>query len=201
MGTRSLTVVKKDGEYKIAKYCQWDGYPSGRGVELLEFLSATPIDVLSAAVGRTVIMTDGDIRECWLDCGADESGTVSRAVSEKFKKQYPMLHRDTGGAEFLRLLIALSGRTGVPCYIEFAADSLMCEWCYVIDLDEGVFDIYKGFNEQPLTEKDRFYYLEPMIREKTHSGRVYHPVKLAWSYLLSHLPTAKQFCTDLGDEE
>ena len=28
MGTRNLTCVFKDGEYKVAQYGQWDGYPS-----------------------------------------------------------------------------------------------------------------------------------------------------------------------------
>jgi len=27
MGTRNLTCVMKDGQYKVAQYGQWDGYP------------------------------------------------------------------------------------------------------------------------------------------------------------------------------
>lgn len=38
MGTRNLTCIVKDGEYKVAKYCQWDGYPSGKGLDLLHIL-------------------------------------------------------------------------------------------------------------------------------------------------------------------
>ncbi|MHC5949058.1 hypothetical protein ACVXZ3_04645 [Providencia hangzhouensis] len=38
MGTRHLICVAKDGDYKVAQYGQWDGYPSGQGLTLLTFL-------------------------------------------------------------------------------------------------------------------------------------------------------------------
>ena len=38
MTTRSLTAVKINGEYKIAQYGYYDGYPSGQGVTILKFL-------------------------------------------------------------------------------------------------------------------------------------------------------------------
>ena len=38
MGTRSLICVVKDKQYKLAQYNQWDGYPSGVGTEILDFL-------------------------------------------------------------------------------------------------------------------------------------------------------------------
>ena len=41
MGTRNLTAVMIDGEYKVAQYGQWDGYPSGQGLTCLHFLRET----------------------------------------------------------------------------------------------------------------------------------------------------------------
>ncbi|TDQ79542.1 hypothetical protein [Sphingobacterium yanglingense] len=39
MGTRNMTlVIDESGTKKIAQYGQWDGYPSGVGVGILEFL-------------------------------------------------------------------------------------------------------------------------------------------------------------------
>ena len=38
MGTRNLTVVFMDGEYKVAQYGQWDGYPEGQGITCFNFL-------------------------------------------------------------------------------------------------------------------------------------------------------------------
>lgn len=37
MGTRNLSLCKKDGQIKIAQYGQWDGYPSGQGATILKF--------------------------------------------------------------------------------------------------------------------------------------------------------------------
>ena len=38
MGTRNLTIVHSNGEYKVAQYGQWDGYPEGLGIQLLKYL-------------------------------------------------------------------------------------------------------------------------------------------------------------------
>lgn len=38
MGTRNLVAVQIDGQYKIAQYGQWGGYPEGKGVDALTFL-------------------------------------------------------------------------------------------------------------------------------------------------------------------
>ena len=39
MGTRHLILVYYKGQYHIAQYGQWDGYPGGQGVTVLHFVS------------------------------------------------------------------------------------------------------------------------------------------------------------------
>ena len=38
MGTRNLTCVVEDNKFKLAQYCQWDGYPSGQGKTIRDFI-------------------------------------------------------------------------------------------------------------------------------------------------------------------
>lgn len=44
MGTRNPTAVVLDGEYKLAQYGQWDGFPSGQGLVKSYSLDALPRD-------------------------------------------------------------------------------------------------------------------------------------------------------------
>lgn len=38
MGTRNLTCVVKNNKYVVAQYGQWDGYPTGQGQTIVEFI-------------------------------------------------------------------------------------------------------------------------------------------------------------------
>jgi hypothetical protein len=66
---------------------------------------------------------------------------------------------------------------------EFIADSLMCEWAYVINLDEKVLEIYKGFQGAPHA-KGR-YCLKP-VRPTT--GTQYYQCALIATIPLYELP-------------
>ena len=43
MGTRHMVGVVLDGDFKIAQYGQWDGYPEGQGKTVLDFLRKADI--------------------------------------------------------------------------------------------------------------------------------------------------------------
>lgn len=38
MGTRNLICIRVNRQWVVAKYCRWDGYPTGQGVYLFDFL-------------------------------------------------------------------------------------------------------------------------------------------------------------------
>ena len=54
MGTRSLIAVQLDGEYKIAQYSQWDGYPEGQGLGCLNFLKTCMVEYKFQAMLRNL---------------------------------------------------------------------------------------------------------------------------------------------------
>ena len=52
MGTRNLVCVVKGGEYKVAQYGQWDGYPTGQGETIVEFLLQRMDRAMFEQIGR-----------------------------------------------------------------------------------------------------------------------------------------------------
>ena len=192
MGTRNLTCVILNGEFKVAQYGQWDGYPSGSGKDILTWLDDDKADFtrLKDAANNVIRMRGDYDTQTWIEVG--EENEHARVIPAKDVDVYPSFNRDMG-SKVLEYLVSTVDPI-VELQEEFAQDSLMCEWVYVIDLDSMNFDIYEGFNTQPLSECELFY------TGKAPDGG-YYPVKLVKSYPLNFLPDADEFLADLEPEE
>lgn len=186
MGTRHLTVVQLDGEYRIAQYGQWDGYPSGQGETVLEFLKNWDQPKFEAALRKCSFFNPKELTEF--------SEMVKReGIQETWPKKFPELSRDTG-AEILGAIQEVGGFK-LKDSIEFAKDSLFCEYAYVLDLDANTLEVYKGFNKSPLVPTDRFY------GDGKPNEDGYYPIKLAKAYHLDKLPTVEQMTEDVDPKE
>lgn len=177
MGTRNLTVVKHNGEYKIAQYGQWDGYPSGQGITVLEFLRKNDLETFKQRLKDIRYYTEGELKVL----------EVKYANSNKWKEELPELSRDVG-AEVLSLV--MDGANRLQNHITFAGDSLMCEYGYVVDFDKNVFEVYEGFNTEEVTD-GRFLSNDESLTSS--SLNKYHPIILIKSYNLNNLPTNEAF--------
>lgn len=194
MGTCHITAVVLDGQYKVAQYGQWDGYPSGQGYVALEFLrNKMDRPLFESKVRALHFNTKEQDRAEWLQSGADpDSDWVTMDEAETHRRLYPHNSRDTGAA-VLELIQTNPAGLGIQDELEFAADSLMCEWVYVIDLDRNTFEAFKGFNKSPLGNGERFYFLQKPDEE-------YYPVKLVASWSLDRLPTDFAFAAKFNGE-
>jgi len=191
MGTRNLTVViDKAGTLKIAQYGQWDGYPSGQGKTALEFLLANP--QFEKKLEKVRFQTESDTKEFekFLKDIGSKDGSFNGKQYDAYKAKYALLSRDNG-AGVLQMINDLEEDAWLENRIEFANDSLFCEWAYVIDYQKGTFEVYQGFNEKPLNESDRFY----SETEGKYSG-----VKLLKSYSLDNLPSVEVFLAECKEE-
>lgn len=195
MGTRNSTLIQVNGEYKVAQYCQWDGYPSGEGAGILESLKELNLQKLKENVSSLGSVSDEELRELWKSLGADDSGFVGLDIAQKFKETYPHLHRDCGGSNIIKL-IEFGHTKSVYLDKEFPKDSLFCEWCYVIDFDKNTFEVYKGFNTEPLNEGERFFVDPSTVKERDTK---YYPVKFLISFDLSNLPTKGEFLEKIDE--
>lgn len=162
MGTRNLTLVKSNGEYKVAQYSQWDGYPSGQGYRTVDFLNHPSFDIelFKNKINNIIHWSSKDIDK--LDENIDYDS-------------YPELAIDLG-ADVLYSIY--NGKiTKVNLSINFASNSLFCEWAWCVNLDTNCLDCFKGFQTEPLSNDQPFYFLQDKMTEKD----VYYPIKLICS--------------------
>lgn len=166
MGTRNSTIVIQDGLMKVAQYGQWDGYPSNAGVGIVKFLQENNMDKFKEAVSNCTEFTDAEI---------DKGVKIA---------DHPHLSRDHGYG-ILDLIVEANGLK-LHSDTRFVADSLFCEWAYVIDLDKSKLEVYEGFNQKPLPKNARFKNLEHL------KDGSYYPVKKVCEFKFDELPTTKE---------
>lgn len=188
MGTRNLTVVYMDGQYRVAQYGQWDGYPEGAGITCLQFLRDKMDEQLfRKRLSELRFMSNDEINDLMRRYHRDKDGFMTVEDSDRLRNERPALHRDTG-VDILEMIQAGLVRDHVLYNsLEFAADSLWCEWAWVIDMDKRTFEGYAGYNHEPLTEADRFWFL------RDHEYGDCHGVKLVYEVSLKQLPTDEEF--------
>ena len=196
MGTRNLTAVFIDGEYKVAQYGQWDGYPGGQGMTALHFLrDEMEEERFKDAVRKSVFIDPKELWKLQMSYGMSEDGLMTLTDAGKMKKKYPEFSRDTG-AEILKLIQDRPDGMKLNNNIGFAAESLFCEWAWVIDFDAGTFEAYRGFNQEgPLKEGDRFFFLNQMAEDG------YYPVKKVAEWPLDNLPSDEEFMAAFKEDE
>lgn len=171
MSTRNLTCVVHECEYKVAKYCQWNGYLDSQGKIILDFLSKKfDKATFLAEMLRVRKPTDEEIKEI--------------NSCKEWAVKYPFLSRDMGG-DILEEIQNRKVLYHIPD-VGFAKDSLFCEFAYVIDLDKDTFEVYKGFVKTPISSTERFYF-------EGYEKDGYYPVKLLKEYKLDSLPCEKEF--------
>lgn len=182
MSTRSLTVVVKNKEIKVAQYCQTSGYPTVQGLIVLKFLLNSNLSLFSLNVDY--LSTLEDVYSLIIE--EQRNGNDIKHVNGIDIRYYISDITIDTGAKILYGILDGSIRR-VKLDTKFANDSLSCEWCYLIDLDKMRFEIYKGFNKKKLSKNDRFYINDD------DSPNGYYPVKKIKTYDLYNLPTINSF--------
>lgn len=141
MGTRGAYGFRIDGVDKVT-YNHSDSYPSGLGKDIADFCVETKgIDLKPFARGIRMVNevtppTPDEIRKY--------HEFLNDQVGECTDKDWYCLLRQTQGdlQPYLDGLDVMIDSKG------FLKDSLFCEWAYIINLDDGVLEIYEGFNKQ-----------------------------------------------------
>ncbi len=130
MGTRHLqTVIDKHGNLKLSQYGQWDGYPDGQGIDILNFLRECDMEKYSQEVSKLREITESEAKE------------VEKI--ENWPEKYPFLSRDCG-ADIHSLI-----QNGQVPYVRMISKEEANKWCegfYCINLKERTFE--SNFDEE-----------------------------------------------------
>lgn len=207
MGTRNLTmVIDPKGVTKVAQYGQWDGYPDGQGATILEFLKTVDLDKFIQKLESVQFDNNEQRNEFLKSIGVLEGKSADEAQTKLYFERYKHASRDIGGQILNNIMEDESEKIFLIGDEEFAADSLFCEWAYVIDLQKKTFEVYQGFNHTPLVEGDRFFHLmenskEDNERRSSRGSDSYYPVKLIKEYNLTELPEKVEFVKECDPQE
>ena len=129
MGTRHRQeVITKDGEMRIQQYGQWDGYPDGQGVEILEYLRNGDLEKYQKNLDSIPLINE------------DEAKFISS--NEDWARVFPYLSRDCGSK--IHQMI----EDGVVRFVQHAPIEECERWCegfYTIDFENDLFiSEYRG---------------------------------------------------------
>jgi hypothetical protein len=154
------------GRWYIAQYGQFDGYPEGEGVKVFNFLSfAGNVENLKVGLENHIYEpTEDEMAAIRNECDAwDQNWSAQNSAYEPhvsgIKQLYPSLARQTSAG--ILGIIARAGQAEetddaegdeekkpkkipVQLELEFANETLFCEWAYVVDLDKEVMEVYGG---------------------------------------------------------
>jgi hypothetical protein len=203
MGTRGLTMVIRKGKPVIAQYGQWDHYPSGQGISALKFLQnlvSIPNQTdafINKLETKVRFSNDADVkaRQDYLNELGSPDGWLTMAQVEKYDERFKFDSRNWGAEILTGIMECEDNEIVLQDSSSFIKDSLFCEYAYVIDFDKRTFEIYIGFNNQPVPAGERFADLEI---EKVEEGRdQYYPCLHLKTYSLDNLPTEEEFLAEL----
>ncbi len=140
MGTRNLTkVIDKDGIVRVAQYGQWDGYPSGQGVNAL--VHAYNHRAIEKGLDRVRWATQEELDAIY--ASLPEMNRLGTDDSKAFGLLYPNLTRDTC-ADILGVVAWSVGEVILVDESDFEKDTLYCEGVYTIDFQKRKFISWYG---------------------------------------------------------
>lgn len=149
MSTRGCYGFYRNGKDKIV-YNHQDSYPEGLGKKIFWFVRDHTDKELKSLCDSIEVLDD--------------------------EKDLP---ETDGKASFWELGISNDGLLFIEDSSTYLGDSLNCEWGYVINLDDGILEIYKG--RQKESQDNRYV-------DYTHASRMgYHNCKLQNTFKLDHI--------------
>jgi len=131
--------ITKDGETKLNNYGQWDGYPSGQGADILDFLRENDLDVYNEKLSQLREVTQEELDEInkFVESVTKQNLGYEEERKELEKnKQYDALTRNCGSKIHKYIL------DGDCKYVTIDEDGhKWAAYVYTIDLQKRTFHV------------------------------------------------------------
>ncbi|MBM5782410.1 MAG: hypothetical protein FJ368_03200 [Pelagibacterales bacterium] len=142
MGTRHLIEVKFNNEIKVAQYGQCDGYPTGQGIGIANFISdKNNIAKLKENLTKCRFWDkekDKDFLEDYDSRSPTWSSDPDNRTEEQKEWYNNFISRDLGSDILENIAKSEKEEILLKDSSEFKKDGLFCEYHYLIDLDKEV---------------------------------------------------------------
>lgn len=201
MSTRGFLGFVADNHETIT-YSHADSYPDYLGINVLDFARSVDDWGEVKRQAAALVHVDDDTSPTpeqierltpYADFGVDTHAydtATGRHVERKVPSWYQLLRETQGDPA---AILAAGHADHAP---EWPGDSLFCEWGYLIDLDQGVLEVYRGFQDEPHTE-GRF---QLRLTPRRQRGEGYYPVRRIASWPLADLPDTGAFLKALNSK-
>lgn len=168
MGTRNLTmVINQKGEKKVAQYGQWDGYPSGVGVGILNFLQNKKLfEKFKTNLYKVRFLNEEGIDKEFIESYNKNASQWSNNSDNRTEEQKRWFSTYCTRDLSEEVLTNIANSTDAEILLidkENTAKGNGCvEFSYVINLKEKTFGIYSHIDQKPI----KVYQLDKLPEEE-----------------------------------
>lgn len=184
MGTRGAYGFRVDGVDKVT-YNQFDSYPDCLGFSVLEFISKSKSFDELKSLSSSIVLVNNKIKPTPEQIEENLNWSDKSVRTGELEDWYVLLRNAQGDLNALH--------QGLKYMIDnhnFLFDSLFCEYAYIINIDEGVLEFYKGFNRSP--NGSGRYAIPPDDYYKDGQTTEYYGVNLLQTFNLSEIINASE---------
>lgn len=182
MGTRGIMGVRIDGQDKLT-YNHYDSYPDGLGEAMVKDIRSLIKTKKMETQARGITFIDPEIKPTPNQI-AKLNPYTDLGVSNQSTSDWYCLTRKLQGNLKDTLAAGLMDDAK-----DFMNNSLFCEWAYIVNFDDGLFEVYRGFQTDLKDQKGRYAVKHKPPFEPSYKGQEqYFPVALIATFPLKDIP-------------
>ena len=142
MGNRGAYGFRINDEDKVT-YNHWDSYPKWLGRNVMDYIAQSPLADMRRAANDIVLVDSASVPGPELIKKYRKYADLS-VSRQRYDDWYCLLRQRQG-----ELLPYNNDLRHMVDFQSFLSDSLLCQWAYIVNLDNEKLEVYRGLNRDP----------------------------------------------------